>query len=126
MMLMFFWVYFLFSTLLNVLQWLYHFWEVLFMLLCTFQLIFYLGRSGMLRFIARILVFHMLIGLVFVIITEMLHGRISFTWELLLLLLSFLNGLILELMYISLIGSIKSSHIQLYGFDFLVLLSLLI
>ena len=125
-MLMFFWVYFLFSTLLNVLQWLYHFWEVLFMLLCTFQLIFYLGRSGMLRFIARILVFHMLIGLVFVIITEMLHGRISFTWELLLLLLSFLNGLILELMYISLIGSIKSSHIQLYGFDFLVLLSLLI
>ena len=125
-MLMFFWVYFLFSTLLNVLQWLYHFWEVLFMLLCTFQLIFYLGRSGMLRFIARILVFHMLIGLVFVIITEMLHGRISFTWELLLLLLSFLNGLILELMYISLIGSIKSSHIQLCGFDFLVLLSLLI
>ena len=125
-MLMFFWVYFLFSTLLNVLQWLYHFWEVLFLLLCTFQLIFYLGRSGMLRFIARILVFHMLIGLVFVIITEMLHGRISFTWELLLLLLSFLNGLILELMYISLIGSIKSSHIQLYGFDFLVLLSLLI
>ena len=43
-----------------------------------------------------------LIGMVFVIIQEMFHGRISLSLVLLLLLVNFLSGFRLELMYISL------------------------
>ena len=67
--------------------------------------------------------FHLvLIGMVFVIIWEMFHGRISLSLVLLLLLVNFLRGFRLELMYISLMENIRSSLIHLHGFQLLVLL----
>ena len=61
-----------------------------------------------------------LIGMVFVIIREMFHGRISFNLVLMLLLVNFVSGFRLELMYISLIENIRSSLIHLHGFQLLV------
>ena len=49
-------------------------------------------------------------------------GRISLGSVLLLLLLNFVNGFGLELMYISLMESIGSSLFHLHGFQLLVLL----
>ena len=63
-----------------------------------------------------------LIGMVFVIIWEMFHGRISLNLVLLLLLVNFVSGFRLELMYIFLIENIRSSLTHLYGFQLLVLL----
>ena len=54
--------------------------------------------------------------------SEMFHGRISLNPVLLLLLVNFVSGFRLELMYISLIVSIRSSLTYLYGFQMLVLL----
>ena len=51
------------------------------------------------------------------------HGRISLNLVLLLLLVNFVSGFRLELMYISLIISIRSSLIHLHGFQLLVLLN---
>ena len=48
-----------------------------------------------------------LIGMVFTIISEMFHERISLNSVVLLLLVNFVSGFRLELMYISLIVSIK-------------------
>ena len=50
-----------------------------------------------------------LIGMLFVIIREMFHGRISLDSVLLLLLVNFVSWFRLELMYIPLIESISSS-----------------
>ena len=58
----------------------------------------------------------------FVIILEMFHGKISLSSVLLLLLVNFASGFRLELMYISLIVSIRSSFTHLHGFQLLVLL----
>ena len=60
-----------------------------------------------------------LIGTVFVIISEMFYGRISLN-SVLLLLVNFVNGFTLELMYISLIVSIRSSLNHLHGFQLFV------
>ena len=60
--------------------------------------------------------------MVFVIIWEMFCGRISLILVLLLLLVNFVSGFRLELMYISLIENIRSSLIRLYSFQLLVLL----
>ena len=57
-----------------------------------------------------------LIGMVLVIIWEMFHGNISLKWVLLLLLQRFLSGFRLELIYISLIVSIRSNLTHLQGF----------
>ena len=51
-----------------------------------------------------------------------LNGRISLNSVLLLLLVNFVSGFRLELMYISLIESIRSSLTHLHGFHLLVLL----
>ena len=59
---------------------------------------------------------------VFRIIWEMFHGWISLNSVLLLLLVNSVSGLRLELMYISLIKSIRSSLTHLHGFQLLVLL----
>ena len=56
------------------------------------------------------------------LITEMFCGRISLNSVLLLLLVNFVSGLRLELMYLSLIESIRSSFTLLHGFQVLVLL----
>ena len=64
----------------------------------------------------------LLIGMVFMIIWEMVHGRISLNLVLLLLLVNFVSRFRLELMYISLIENIRSSLTYLHGFQLLVLL----
>ena len=51
-----------------------------------------------------------------------IHGRITLSSVLLLLLKNFVSGFRLELMYISLIENIKSSITHLHGFQVLVLL----
>ena len=63
-----------------------------------------------------------LIGMVFVTIWEMFHGRISLNLVLLLLLVNFVSGFRLRLMYILLIVSTKSNLTHLHGFQQLVLL----
>ena len=60
--------------------------------------------------------------MVFVIIWEMFHGRICLNWALLLLLVNFVYGFRLELMYICCIVNIRSSLTVLHGFQLLVLL----
>ena len=64
-----------------------------------------------------------LIGMVFLIIWEMFYGRVSLNSNLLLLLVNFLSGFRLELIYISLIVSIRSSLFHLHGFQLLLLLT---
>ena len=63
-----------------------------------------------------------LIGMVFVIIWEMFHGRISLNSVLLLLLVNFVRGFSLELMYVPFILNSKSNLTLLHGFQLLVLL----
>ena len=55
------------------------------------------------------------------IIREMFHGSITLN-SVLLLLMTFVSGFRLELMYISHIISIKSNFTHLHGFQLLVLL----
>ena len=62
------------------------------------------------------------IGMVFRIIRAMLHNRISLNTVLLPLLVNFVNEFRLELMYISLIESIRSCLTHLHGFQRLVVL----
>ena len=62
----------------------------------------------------------------FVIIWEMFHESISLNSVFLLLLLNFVGGFGLELIYISLIISIRSNLTHLYGFQQLLLLPQLI
>ena len=71
-------------------------------------------------FIALLMAILVLIGMIFVIILEMFHGRISLNLVLLLLLVNFVSGFRLELMYISLIESIRSSFTHFHGFQLLV------
>ena len=59
----------------------------------------------------------------FGIIWEMFHGRILLNLGLLLLLVNFVSGFRLELMYISLIISIRSSLTHLHDFQLLLQLS---
>ena len=56
----------------------------------------------------------------------MFHGRLSLNLLFLLLVLNFVSGSRLELMYLSLIVNIRSRLIRLHGFQLLVLLPLLI
>ena len=58
-----------------------------------------------------------LIGKVCVIILEMFHRRISLNSVLLLLLVNFVSGFRLEIMYISLLKSIRSRLTHLHGFS---------
>ena len=60
-----------------------------------------------------------LIVMVFVIIWEMFHGRISWNSVFLLLLVNFVSSFRLELMYISIIRSIRSRLTHLLAFQLL-------
>ena len=117
-----FWSRFFLLILLFVLQWLSPHWEILMMLLSQFSLTFHHIQNGMPRFISLLITILVLTGTVFVIIWEMFHRGISLNSVLLLLLMNFVSGFGLELMYISLIESIKSSLTYLHGFQLLVLL----
>ena len=111
-----------FPTLVFVLQWLFLHLEILIMLLSQFPWTFHHIHDGIPCFIALLMTILMLIEKVFVIIWEMFYGRISLNSVLLLLLANFVSGLRLELMYISLIRSIRSSLTHLHSFQLLVLL----
>ena len=63
-----------------------------------------------------------LIGMVFLIIGEMFHGRISLNSVLLLVLVNFVSRFRLALMYIHLIVNTRSNLTHLLGFQQLVLL----
>ena len=65
------------------------------------------------HFIAQLRTFHLLIGIVFVIILDMFHGRLPLNLVLLLLLVNFVKGFRLDLMFIFLIINIRSSHTYL-------------
>ena len=92
-------------------------WEILSMLLFHFPLTLHHVHSRMSRFITLLMTILVLIRTVFVIIWEMLHGRIYLNSMLLLLLVNFASGFRLRLMYISLIESIRSSFTYRHGFQ---------
>ena len=79
-----FWVYFFLLTLALSLQWLSLHWEILIMLLSQFPLTFHHILNGMPCFITLLMTILVLIGMVFMIIWEMFHGRISLNSVLLL------------------------------------------
>ena len=110
-------------TLVFVLQWFSLHWEVLIMLLSQFTLTFHCIHNRMPCFLALLMTILVLIEMVFMIILEMFHGRISLNSMLMLLLVNFVIWFRLELMYISLIKIIRSCLIHLHGFQLLVLLS---
>ena len=97
-----FWICFFLLTLVLVLQWLSLYWEILIVLLSQFALTFNYIHNRMLRFIALLMTILVLIGMVFVIISEMFYGRTSLN-SVLLLPVNFVSGFRLELMYKSLI-----------------------
>ena len=117
-----FWLYFFLLILLFVVQWLFHHWEILIMFFCQFPLTFYHIHNGISCFIALLMAILVLIGMVFVIIWETFHGRMSLTSVLLLLVVNFFSVFRLELMYISLIVCIRSSLTHLHGFQLLLML----
>ena len=95
-----FWIYFFLLTLVFVLQWLFLHWEILNMLLSQIRLTFYRLDSGMPCFIALLMTTFVLLGMDFINIGEIYHGRISLSSVLLLLLVSFVSWFRLELIYI--------------------------
>ena len=96
------------------------------MLLSKFPMTFRQTQKGMRLFIAQLMTILVLIWMVFIIIWEMFHGRMSLNLVLLQLLLNFPSRPRLELINISLTISIRSSLIQLYGLQLLVMLPRLI
>ena len=119
---LFFWINFFLLTLVYVLQRLSLHWEILITLLSQFPLTFQKAQDRMPGFIACLMTILVLTGMVFVIIWEMFHGRISLNSVLLLLLVNFVSWFRLELMYISLIISMRSNLSHLHGFQQLLLL----
>ena len=104
-----------------VLQRLSFIWETLIILLSV-SIDFQSKSQHNAHFIMQLMNILVLIRAVFMIIWEMFHGRISLNSVLLLLLVNFVSGFKLELMYISLIACIRSSLTHLHGFQHLVLL----
>ena len=102
-----FWIYLFLLTLVFVLKWLSLHWEVLIKLLSQFPLTFRHIHDRVPCFIALLMTILVLIGTVFVIICEMFLGRMSLNSVLLLLLVNFLSGFLLEFLCISLIESIR-------------------
>ena len=96
------------------------------MLLSKFPMTFRQTQKGMRLFIAQLMTILVLIWMVFIIIWEMFDGRMSLNLVLLLLLVNFPSRSRLELINISLTISIRSSLIQLYGLQLLVMLPRLI
>ena len=70
-------------------------------------------------FIAQLMTILMLTRMVFLIIWEMFHEKISSNSVVLVLLVNFVSGFRLELMYVSIILNIRSSLTHLHGFQLL-------
>ena len=117
-----FWIYLFLLTLVFVLQWLSLHWEILIMLLSQFTLTFQQTQNWMHNFISEHITILKLIETVIKIIWEMFHGKISLNLVLLVLILNFVYGFRLELMYVFLIISIRSNLTHPNGFQLLVLL----
>ena len=93
------------------------------MFFSQFPLTFLQSKRRALLFIALLFIILVLIGMVFMIIQEISHGRISLK---LLLLPNCGSGFRLEIIYISLIVSIWSNFAYLHVFQVLLLLPVLI
>ena len=93
----------------TMVPWLSLHWEVLIMLSSQFPLTFHQTQNKIPHSTSVLMTILVLIGIIFVIIWDMFHGKISLNSVLLLLLVNFVSGFTLELMYISLIISIRSS-----------------
>ena len=93
----------------TMVPWLSLHWEVLIMLSSQFPLTFHQTQNKIPHSTSLLMTILVLIGIIFVIIWDMFHGKISLNSVLLLLLVNFVSGFTLELMYISLIISIRSS-----------------
>ena len=115
------WLWLLLLTLVFVLHWLSIHWEILIML-SQFSFIFCETQNKMSCFIALLKTILVLIMVVFGIIWEMFHGKIFLISVLLMLIVNFVSGLRLELMYIVLIVINRSSLTHPHGFQVLVLL----
>ena len=109
-------------TLVFVLQRLSLHWEIVIRLLAQFPLTFDHIRNRMPCFIAELMTIFVLIGMVFVTISEIFQGGISLNSVLLLLLFNFVSGFRLELINLSLIQNIRSSFTHLHAFQLLLLL----
>ena len=96
-----FWICFFLLMLVFVLQWLSLHWKIL-MLLSQFPWLLNKHKTGC-PASSYTLTILMLIGMVFVIIWEMFHGWTFLNLVILLLLVNFVSGFKLELMYTSLI-----------------------
>ena len=116
-------IYFFLLTLVFVLQWLSLHQQILIMLMPQFPLTFHHNHNGIPHCIAMLMATFVLIGMVFMISWEMFHWMISLNSVLLLLVVNFVSGFGLELMYICLLESIRSSLSHLNGFQLLVLLA---
>ena len=116
-------IYFFLLTLVFVLQWLSLHQQILIMLMPQFPLTFHHNHNGIPHCIAMLMATFVLIGMVFMIIWEMFHWMISLNSVLLLLVVNFVSGFGLELMYICLLESIRSSLSHLNGFQLPVLLA---
>ena len=112
-----FWIYFFLLMLVLVLQWLSLHWKFL---IVDFPI--NSKRDASIHCIAFMTIL-VLIRMVFKIIWELFHGRISLSLVPLLLLVNFASEFRVELMYISLIENIRSSLTHLNVFQLLVLLS---
>ena len=99
-----FWIYLFLLTVAFFLQWLSLHWEILIMLLFQFPLIFHHIHNGYDYSCAdwNSLADHL---------RDMFHGTISLNLVLLLLLMNYVSGFRLEMMYIYLIENIRSSFI---------------
>ena len=114
-----FWISLFLLGLAFVLEWFSLYWEILIMLLSHFPLTFHYIHNRMPRFIALRVNFLVLTRIFFGIIWEKFHESISLNSLFLLLLVSFVGGFRLELMYISLIESIRSNLTLLHVFSWL-------
>ena len=97
-----------------------------FLILSQFSLTFHQIDNGMPHFIAQLMTILVLIGMVFMSILEIFHGRTSLSLVFLLYVVNFVSGSRLEVMHVSLIENIRSNIIHLHGFQLLVLLPQLI
>ena len=86
------------TVILTDLQWFSLHWEIL-VLLSQFPLTFHHIHIRMSHFTALLMTIFVLTGMIFVIIWEMLHERISSTSVLLMLLVTFVSRFRLEVMY---------------------------
>ena len=114
-----FWIYFILLMLTFVPQWPSLHWKILIKFLSQFPLNFHRIHNRIPHFIALLMTILVLIEMVFVIIWGIFYRKISLNSVLLLLLVNFVSGSRLELLYISL----RSQALRTFGEFLIVFLS---